>query len=107
LVNSELDPSDPDVARLTPKLRRGDLSKMSFSFSVKRDEWEHGHSDNDLPRRKILEIEALRDVSVVTRPAYSGTEVALRSLEAAKPPQEIGAVLGAARRMRMQLALLG
>ena len=33
-VRSTLDGTDPDVARIVPKMRRGDLDKMSFAFSV-------------------------------------------------------------------------
>jgi len=33
-VRATLDPSDPDVQRLIPKMRRGDLDQMSFAFSV-------------------------------------------------------------------------
>jgi hypothetical protein len=39
-VQAELDPADTDVARLVPKLERGDVSKMSFAFSVSKETWE-------------------------------------------------------------------
>ena len=78
-VRAELDPTDPDVMRLKPKLERGDLSEMSFAFFVDRHEWDR--SDKTNPIRTIQSVE-LRDVSVVTRPAYGGTDVgvAARSL---------------------------
>lgn len=107
-MESTLDPADPDVARILPKLRRGDLSKMSFSFSVEdggKDEWDHS---GDIPKRSISKIGRLYDVAVVSDPAYSGTEIGLRSLEAAKAA---GAAENSqprrARRMRMALALAG
>jgi hypothetical protein len=74
-MRSTLDPSDPDVQRLLPKMRRGDLDQMSFGFRVPRggDTWE-----NDL--RTLREINlAGGDVSVVTYPANPNTSVALRS----------------------------
>jgi hypothetical protein len=74
-MRSTLDPSDPDVQRLLPKMRRGDLDQMSFGFRVPKggDTWE-----NDL--RTLREINlAGGDVSVVTYPANPNTSVALRS----------------------------
>lgn len=77
-VETELDPSDPDVAALVPKLARGDLSKMSFAFRVGVEKWD---DRPDVPVRTIEKIERLRDVSVVTFPAYNDTDIALRSLQ--------------------------
>ncbi|KFL27037.1 peptidase U35 [Devosia sp. 17-2-E-8] len=66
-----------DVATL---VERGDISGMSFGFSVLRQEWDE---TVDPPRRTILEVE-LREVSVVAEPAYDGTSIARRSLETAR-----------------------
>ena len=33
-IKTTLDGSDPDVRRIVPKMKRGDLSKMSFAFLV-------------------------------------------------------------------------
>lgn len=86
---ADLDPSDPDVARIVPKMKRGDLSKMSFGFSVDRgaEEWDQ---TGEVPVRTIRKISRLWDVSIVTEPAYSGTEIALRSLEGARLEAEAG-----------------
>ncbi|GAC1375438.1 MAG: hypothetical protein NVSMB4_03660 [Acidimicrobiales bacterium] len=76
-MRAELDPSDPDVQRLMPKMRRGDLDQMSFAFRVPRggDEWS---DDHDL--RTLREVNmAGGDVSVVTYPANPSTSVSLRS----------------------------
>lgn len=70
---ADLDPSDPDVQRLLPKLRRGDLSGMSFGFRVVRQAWNEDYTVRDL-----LEV-ALHEISVVTFPAYEATTVGLRS----------------------------
>ena len=52
-IETELDPTDPDVQRIVPKMKRGDLAKMSFAFRVTREEWED--MDSDLPLR-ILSV---------------------------------------------------
>lgn len=79
-IETELDMSDPDVMRVVPKMRRGDLSKMSFAFRATRQEWIEPESEDGTPLRILHEVELL-DVSVVTMPAYDGTDIALRSLE--------------------------
>ena len=75
-MSSTLDPSDPDVQRIAAKMRRGDLDKMSFAFFVDREEWD---DTGDVPVRTVRQA-TLHDVSVVTTPAYDGTEIGLRSL---------------------------
>lgn len=82
-VRSELDPSDPDVARLVPKMRRGDLSKMSFAFSVPEGGQNWSTSADGMDVREIKDV-MLFDVSVVSTPAYNGTSIALRSKDEAK-----------------------
>ena len=39
-IDTTLDPADPDVARIVPKMKRGDLDKMSFGFYATRQEWD-------------------------------------------------------------------
>lgn len=74
-MRSTLDPSDPDVQRLLPKMRRGDLDQMSFAFRVPKggDSW-----DADLRTLRNIELNG-GDVSVVTYPANPNTSVSLRS----------------------------
>lgn len=83
-VESDLDEEDPDVAQIVPKMRRGDLDKMSFAFRAVREEWDE---TGDIPLRTIMEVE-LFDVSIVNQPAYEGTEIALRSLEASRGAEQ-------------------
>lgn len=59
------------------------LDKMSFAFSVKKQEWDY---END--SRRITEIGQLFDVSVVDVPAYDGTEIHARSKEEYKKEKE-------------------
>ena len=79
LMEAELDPTDPDVQRIVPKMKRGDLNEMSFAFSVVREEWDHHASP---PLRSLQELK-LFDVSIVTTPAYPEASIKLRSLQAA------------------------
>lgn len=75
-IDASLDPTDPDVQRLVPKMRRGDLSQMSFGFRTLKDAWRQEGADQI---RELHSVD-LFDVSAVTYPAYQSTEVALRSL---------------------------
>lgn len=54
-------------------IKSGLLDKMSFAFSVKRQEWDYEQN-----LRTILEIDKLYDVSVVDVPAYENTEIYAR-----------------------------
>jgi HK97 family phage prohead protease len=80
-VRATLDPTDPDVQRLLPKLRRGDMDQMSFAFRVPKggDTWDHS---GDMSKRTIREaILSGGDVSIVTYPANENATVALRQRE--------------------------
>lgn len=83
-IEASLDPEDPDVKSIAGKMRRGDLDKMSFAFIADREGGQDWDYRGDIPLRTIKKAR-LFDVSVVTNEAYSGTEIALRSLEAARP----------------------
>lgn len=74
----EIDPPDTQVARdLIHLLKRGDISQMSFAFQIEKESWEKGEEGkSDL---RILEKVKLYDVSIVTYPAYEGTDAGLRS----------------------------
>lgn len=101
-METELDPEDPDVKSIVPKMKRGDLDKMSFAFMPTVQEWD---DSGDIPLRTIREAQ-LFDVSIVTNPAYDGTEIGLRSLQEhrnATDQQRTGAIKA---RARMKLALL-
>ena len=102
-MESELDPDDTDVKLIIPKMRRGDLDKMSFRFTPMKQEWD---DTGELPVRTLLEV-GLSDVSIVTFPAYEGTDIALRSLQdhrsATQPIPQIG---HSKARMRMNLSLI-
>jgi hypothetical protein len=94
-METELDGSDPDVRSIVPKMKRGDLDKMSFAFIPTRQEWD---DSGDMPKRMIQDLQ-LHDVAIVTTPAYDGTEIGLRSLEAHRAKETKNQ---AARRLRMK-----
>lgn len=101
-VDSVLDADDPDVMRIVPKMRRGDLDKMSFAFRATRQEWDE---TGEVPVRHVYEVD-LFDVSIVTDPAYQGTEIGLRSLEAHRESlRKIDNFHAARRRVRMKMNL--
>ena len=73
LVEARLDPSDPDVQALLPKMRRGDLDEMSFAFRVKDQEW-----NADYTHRTITEVSLQKgDVSVVNYGMNPNTQVVI------------------------------
>lgn len=99
-MEAELDPEDPDVRSIVPKMKRGDLDKMSLAFWAERQEWDDA---SDPPKRTIKQAR-LDDVSIVTRPAYDATEIGLRSLEKHRNEKGHGADSKNARlRRRMKM----
>lgn len=99
-MEAMLDQSDPDVRSIVPKMKRGDLDKMSFAFIPLRQMWD---DSGKMPKRSIQEAQ-LFDVSIVTTPAYNGTEIGLRSLQQYRE-QKLKSQ--AARRMRMKAKAAG
>lgn len=77
-METVLDADDPDVKSIIGKMKRGDLDKMSFAFHPEIEEWD---DTKDPPLRTIKKAK-LADVAIVTSPAYDGTEIGLRSLDA-------------------------
>ncbi len=69
-------------------IRNGIVSKSSFAFAIREQEWieERDHEVPDL--RIIKKLERLYDVSPVTYPAYNDTSVAARSLDSVKEPKK-------------------
>ena len=55
-------------------IKEGVFDKMSFAFTVRKDEY-----DKETRTRKILEIDRLWDTSIVNFPAYEQTSVSARS----------------------------
>ena len=77
----KLDTENNSEARaLKSAVKRGDISGMSFMFSVDDEEWSEIESDH--PTRHIKKIGSVVEVSAVTFPAYESTEIYARSKEA-------------------------
>ena len=73
-------PDTTDGRDVRTLIERGDVSGMSFRFETVRQEWDE---TIDPPKRTLIEVR-LGEVSVVSEPAYDGTSVAMRSLDAAR-----------------------
>lgn len=76
-IRVNLDTENNTEARnLYSAVQRGDLSGMSFMFSIDDEEWENLQSDH--PTRHIRKIGTVVEVSAVTFPAYEQTEISTR-----------------------------
>ena len=73
--------NNTEAKALYSAVERGDISGMSFMFSVGGDKWDNVESDH--PTRHILSIERVLEVSAVTFPAYEATSIQARGLTAA------------------------
>lgn len=60
---------------------RGDITGMSFMFTVDKDKWED--LDTEHPTRHIEAISRVYEVSAVTFPAYEATSITARGLSEA------------------------
>jgi HK97 family phage prohead protease len=77
----DIAPPDTSAVRdLVKVMKDGSVDGMSFGFRVLEDDW---HLENDEVIREIIDMR-IREVSVVTFPAYTDTAVAQRSLAAFK-----------------------
>ena len=80
-MTADVDVANNATAReLTSAIDRGDISGMSFMFSIDDEEWEDLGSDH--PTRHIKKIGSVVEVSAVTFPAYDATTINTRSKEA-------------------------
>lgn len=68
--------NNADARSLYSAIKRGDITGMSFLFSVKEDVWEE--LDTKIPTRRIKRISRVREVSAVNFPAYEATEISAR-----------------------------
>lgn len=85
-IEADLDVENNSEARsLYSAVERGDISGMSFMFSIRGYEWTD--VDTDSPLRTITDISQVVEVSAVTLPAYESTEISARdktALDSAK-----------------------
>lgn len=77
----ELDTENNAEARaLYSAVERGDITGMSFMFTIDDEEW--GNLESDTPTRTIKRIGKVIEVSAVSFPAYEQTSITARSKEA-------------------------
>ena len=72
--------NNPRAAELYSAVKRGDISGMSFMFIVDKDSWED--IESDYPKRTILGISKVFEVSAVAFPAYPQTSIQAASEDA-------------------------
>lgn len=78
----EISPPETQYARdLVEVMKRGDVSQMSFAFTVAKEDQAWTRDGTGPWLRTIKRISRLFDVSVVTYPAYPQTSAAVRALE--------------------------
>lgn len=69
--------NNAEARALYSAVQRGDISGMSFMFSVDDEAWDN--LDSEHPTRHITKIGSVIEVSAVTFPAYEQTEISTRS----------------------------
>lgn len=70
--------NNAEAKSLYSAVSRGDISGMSFMFTVDSDAWDDIESEH--PTRTIRAIEKVFEVSAVTFPAYEATSIQARGL---------------------------
>ena len=70
--------NNADAKSLYSAVSRGDITGMSFMFSVDGESWDD--ADSDHPTRHVRSIRRVLEVSAVTFPAYSQTSIQVRGL---------------------------
>lgn len=73
--------NNAEAKSLYSAVGRGDISGMSFMFTVDEDSWDDLESDH--PTRTIRKIGKVFEVSAVTFPAYEATSIQARGLSEA------------------------
>ena len=75
-LHVRISPPDTQWAKdLLVSIKRGDITQMSFGFTVILDRWNY---EDNTDVRELLKVK-LYDVSPVTFPAYTQTECGIRS----------------------------
>lgn len=97
-IRVTLDTENNSEARaLYSAVQRGDISGMSFMFSIDEEEWTDLESDH--PTRTITRVGTVVEVSACTFPAYSDTNIEARSKAALESARS---ALDKARQQRAQ-----
>ncbi len=108
--------NNTEARNLYSAVKRGDITGMSFMFSIDDEEWEDLESDH--PTRHIHKIGTVVEVSAVTLPAYDSTEINARdkaaldnarsAVETARQSQQTSVDTDAEKeKLRLQIKILG
>lgn len=81
VTDATFDRADPEAVMWAGRVRRGDVTQMSFAFTIAEQKWSED-SETGEETRTLLTAERLYDVSLVTYPAYPGTDGAMRDAAA-------------------------
>lgn len=74
---------DTQAARdLHAMIKRGDISQSSFAFTIEKEERQEDGV------RRVMQVRSILDVSPVTYPAYSTTNVQARNMEPTATPEK-------------------
>ncbi|BEG98112.1 HK97 family phage prohead protease [Bacteroides sedimenti] len=74
-------PNTPDGDFALEMIQRGDISGSSFAFrSYKPGSYSWTKEANGIWLRTVNKLDSLHDVTITADPAYSGTEVTVRSI---------------------------
>lgn len=92
-VDLDID-GNPEAKSLYSAIKRGDITGMSFAFIVDKERWDD--IDTDCPKRTILSIRKVFEVSAVTFPAYEGTDI--QAASEGDPLDSVRASLESARK---------
>ena len=96
--------NNAEAKALYSAIQRGDMSGMSFLFTIKEDTWENLNSE--MPTRRIKKIARVREVSAVNFPAYQDTELLARdvaSLESERKALDYARALGVETQQRYEV----
>lgn len=108
--------NNTEARNLYSAVKRGDITGMSFMFSIDNEEWEDLESDH--PTRHIHKIGTVVEVSAVTLPAYDSTEINARdkvaldnarsAVDTARQSQQTSVDTDAEKdKLRLQIEILG
>ena len=89
--------NNPEAKALYSAVKRGDMSGMSFMFIVDKDAWDD--IDTEYPKRTIMSIRKVFEVSAVAFPAYEGTDI-----QAASDGQTLDSVRASLESAKKKLA---
>jgi len=89
--------NNAEAKALYSAVKRGDMTGMSFMFVVDKDSW--ADADSDYPKREILSIRKVFEVSAVAFPAYPQT-----TIQAASEDTTLDSARASLESARQQLA---